>query len=408
MSLKKRDGFYWRDDIIAACIEVHGDKYDYSQVEEKISNMKDKISIICHKLNSLGVEHGLFKQPLNRHLKGRNCPICVGKNVTLGSDEILARAKKIHGNNYEYVSVERDDENKAFIVAICHHRDENGVEHGLFKQSYMHHVHRKQGCPICRYIKSAASNRRLLSKVIDLAKKVHGNKYDYSLIKTYENDRIPYPIKCIKHNHIFLQTFNNHIKNKEGCPICGMEKSALSRRYNLQKWIDLAIKKHGDKYGYDKVHETFENKDGIVHIYCRKHKYYFKQRKANHIFGQGCPICKESKLEIEISKFLEENHIKFIRQQTFDWLVNKKNMFLDFYIPEFNVAIECQGKQHFKEGGWTTDESEYLEIEQRDKLKRALCKENNIKLIYYSNLGIDYPYRVIEDKQVLLSEIKNA
>ena len=48
MELIKRNGFYWQEDIIAACKAVHGDKYDYSQVEEKISNKDDKITIICH------------------------------------------------------------------------------------------------------------------------------------------------------------------------------------------------------------------------------------------------------------------------------------------------------------------------------------------------------------------------
>ena len=37
-----------------------------------------------------------------------------------------------------------------------------------------------------------------------------------------------------------------------------------------------------------------------------------------------------------------------------------------------------------------------------------LCKENGIKLLYYSNLGISYPYEVFENKNILLKEIRNG
>lgn len=35
------------------------------------------------------------------------------------------------------------------------------------------------------------------------------------------------------------------------------------------------------------------------------------------------------------------------------------------------------------------------------------CDEHGIKLLYYSDLGIEYPYKVYEDKEELLKEILN-
>lgn len=64
--------------------------------------------------------------------------------------------------------------------------------------------------------------------------------------------------------------------------------------------------------------------------------------------GQGCPFCNESKLEEEMKLFLNKNGIKFERQKTFDWLKNIKSLKLDFYLPDYNTAIECQGIQHFE------------------------------------------------------------
>jgi len=86
-------------------------------------------------------------------------------------------------------------------------------------------------------------------------------------------------------------------------------------------------------------------------------------------------------------------------------------MELDFYIPELNIGIECQGKQHFQPvdfGGkgeeWANQH--WVETMQRDDRKRILCAANGVKLLYYSDLDIRYPYEVFTDKQLLLNEIK--
>lgn len=38
-------------------------------------------------------------------------------------------------------------------------------------------------------------------------------------------------------------------------------------------------------------------------------------------------------------------NIKYERYKKFSWL-KKQN--LDFYLPDYNIAIECQGIQHFE------------------------------------------------------------
>lgn len=48
-------------------IQVHGDKYDYS--ESKFSASKNKFTVICK-------EHGPFKTTAANHLKGKGCPLC--------------------------------------------------------------------------------------------------------------------------------------------------------------------------------------------------------------------------------------------------------------------------------------------------------------------------------------------
>ena len=47
------------------------------------------------------------------------------------------------------------------------------------------------------------------------------------------------------------------------------------------------------------------------------------------------------------------------------------------------------------------------EIQKRDENKKKLCEENGVKLLYYSNFSINFPYEVITDKNKLLKIIKD-
>lgn len=75
---------------------------------------------------------------------------------------------------------------------------------------------------------------------------------------------------------------------------------------------------------------------------------------------------------------------------------------LDFYLPDYNVAIECQGEQHFKpvdfDGkGKEWAERSYKENVRRDEYKQKLCIENGITLLYYSDIISNSVYNNINN-----------
>lgn len=86
---------------------------------------------------------------------------------------------------------------------------------------------------------------------------------------------------------------------------------------------------------------------------------------------------------------LNKNHIEYIHQYRNLEILGKQS--LDFYLPKFNIAIECQGEQHFKPIQYrseqmmngTTKEKRLLENKNRDTKKKEKCKQNNIRLLYY-------------------------
>lgn len=86
----------------------------------------------------------------------------------------------------------------------------------------------------------------------------------------------------------------------------------------------------------------------------------------------------------------------------------KKHKTLRFLFTEYNIAIECQGLQHFKPIEWFGGIEAFKSLVERDKLKKNLCEEHNVKIIYYSNLDIQYPYKVITQEAELIKEIKGC
>ena len=94
-------------------------------------------------------------------------------------------------------------------------------------------------------------------------------------------------------------------------------------------------------------------------------------------------------LEKKVEKFLLENNIKYEKQKKFDWLKFKSFLFLDFYLPEYNVAIECQGDQHYKEGFFSKGQRGLDIIRKRDLIKKIQCQKNKINLLYFARTKFD-------------------
>ena len=222
--------------------------------------------------------------------------------------------------------------------------------------------------------------------------------YDFSKA-TYTNNKTKILVVCPEHGEFWMRP--NDLLNGHGCPKCGKPHS----KYTVQDFIEKARRVHGDKYDYSKV--EYIDAGTKVKIICPKCGE-FLQTAREHLRGHGCPKCKSWKLEDEVKTFLEEHQINYLFQHTFPWLKNKTGVqTLDFYLPDYNVAIECQGKQHFGIGGWVKCESDFDDIYARDQRKKTKCLENNITIFYYSNLHILYPYKVYEDLEILLKDIQN-
>ena len=378
------------DNFINRAKEVHGNKYDYSKSVYK--GVHDKICIICP-------EHGEFWQEANNHLHGKGCPKCKYEKIAddrkYTTEQFILKAREVHGWKYDYSKVDyKDSHTKVCIICPIH---------GEFWQKPDNHLN-GWGCKKCGDKSASDKKRKTKEEFIKKAREIHGDKYDYSKVD-YKNDRTKICIICPEHGE-FWQTPNNHYKY--GCDKCGDKTISEKQTLTTEEFIEKARKVHGDKYDYSKV-EYINNKKPVC-IICPKHGEFW-QTPNNHLRGNGCPTCNESKLENEMREFLKENGINYESQKSFKWLKYKNKLKLDFYLPEYNIAIECQGKQHYESKDCFGGEEEYIEIVERDLVKHNKCIENGISIIYYTNLkeGIVNKFlnETVFNKNDVLKLIKN-
>ena len=358
-------------DFIEKARNVHGDKYDYSKVS--YINAKTKVCIICK-------EHGEFWQTPAGHLSGRGCPICryiKSSNATRKTkDQFIKDSKMVHGEKYDYSKVEYKN-NSTKVCIIC-------PEHGEFWQRPDKHILRKQGCPYC-----SGNAKRDVDSFIKDAKRVHGDKYDYSK-SVYNGIHEKLCIICPEHGE-FWQAPNDHLHG-QGCPRCRGRKIWDARgRLSVEDVKKQLFEKYGDKYDYSLFTE-YENNRMKIPVICKSHGVFYVSVN-NHLRGRECPSCAHfiSRPEIEIYEYL----CNFIPKE--DIIRRDKsvlgNLELDIYIPKLKIAIEYNGLR------WHSEEFNKDKNYHLNKLLR--CNEKGIKLIQI------FEDEWIEKKEIVLKKIRH-
>ena len=146
--------------------------------------------------------------------------------------------------------------------------------------------------------------RKTTEQFVAEAKKIHGERYDYSKAE-YINARSKVCIICPKHGE-FWQLPSLHINQKCGCPECNGTK----KRTN-DEFIFKADKVHNGKYNYSNV--VYRNVNEKVCIICPEHGEFW-QTPYDHLQGHGCPKCsgrKQLTTEEFIQKSIEAHGMKY-------------------------------------------------------------------------------------------------
>ena len=137
-------------EFIEEAQQVHGDRFDYSEVE--YVNTHTPVKIRC---NQCGL---VFLQEPSSHLAGSGCPKCSKRQThkRVNQDMFIARAREVHGDKYDYSkTVYENMHSKVLIICPCH---------GEFYQRAQSHL-LGSGCPMCKYDAHMDRIRKMMEQI---------------------------------------------------------------------------------------------------------------------------------------------------------------------------------------------------------------------------------------------------
>ena len=332
----------------------------------------DKLPILCK-------IHGLFYKNYASHVsKASGCNKCgiINKKGKINFNTFIDTSLRVHGDRYDYSKIEPTQfftDRKVEIICKVHG--------SFFQRAYSHII--GSGC-----LKCSGRYSYTTEEFLEMCKKVHADRYDYSQV-VYIGNKSPIKIICKKHG-VFEQRPNNHLIG-EGCNKCGKESMAYISRLTYDKFLKKAKKVHKGRYeyiGFESEYTTVD--DTFIRVVCKKHGE-FKQKVHPHLGGAGCPSCNASKGEYRIKMWLDENNITYEPQKTFYNCINpdtKWKLRFDFYIPYKNLIIEFDGKQHFEMSNFCNDvelaKELFKKTKKHDQIKNEFVNNNKINILRIS------------------------
>ena len=309
------------NDGIEKLNKLHDYNFDFTGTKYK--NCRTKLLIKCKK-------HGIFYISYTQFKTKICCDKCISDKKLL---YYIDKANIIHENKYNYSKVIY--KNIMYkVTIIC-------PIHGDYIQSLSKHIHAKHGC-----LKCSGHEKKTTSQFIEEANEKHNNLYDYSET-TYINATTPVIIKCDIHG-TYKQRPSSHL-NGNGCKKCGTKRSTEHNTKNVNVFIDEAINKHGNKYNYSKVKETYVNGCSKVQIECEIHGF-FEQTPNGHLKSNGCFLCYGS-VKKTTDQFIEEANTK--HNNKYDYSISEYISSNDYISIKCNLhgIFEMRAIDHLKGHG---------------------------------------------------------
>ena len=376
---------------------------------EGYTKMSSKIKIRC---NICGhIFEPVASYFVNTDSGCKNCDLIKRSKNIKSFDERVKTIKDLTNNEYELLTYNGQKEKALFLHKKC------GKQYETLYQSFVYQNYRCE-----------CSRKRNRPFTLEELQELYKDK-DFKVIKVeYPNCKIT--IKCNKCNieHIKnKQMLDKDLKlsccrRKERQDILKLKKlKSIQYKKNLEEQKEYKKKKEGyikqlrNETKYYKYYTEFKaiHGDDIEikeKVYNTKEKFLVKCNICNHEWkanfkklreGKGCPLCKSSKGEKAINKYLIDNNYSFEREYSFkdseiqslrfDFAVNIKNKL---------YLIEFDGEQHFNiesQFGDKNKEDKYNKLIANDNRKNKYCKDNNIPLLRI-------PYWDINNIEKILSE----
>lgn len=205
--------------------------------------------------------------------------------------------------------------------------------------------------------------------------------------------------RCREHGVEFTITPTSALRgNKQICPRCKGQEQHARQRKPVKVFKQELKEKHR---GTIVARGAYVNTHTKIDFECKKCETLFCAEPNAVLRISGCPGCRTPKGELDIKNLLEDTGIAYQKQKTFKGCKDVRLLSFDFYLPDYNLLIEYDGKQHFEPIKFFGGETEYIKQVRRDAIKNNYAKENNINII-----RIPYTVTGRRLEQTILDELK--
>jgi very-short-patch-repair endonuclease len=242
-------------------------------------------------------------------------------------------------------------------------------------------------CPYCAKKKSCNNNHCKLCFEKSFASH-EKSKYwssknsDIKPRDVFKSSSKKYWFDCKKCNHSFHTALSDVI-NCYWCPYCSNPPQKLCNNNHCKLCFEKSFASHEKSICWSSKNNDVKPRDVFK---SSGKKYWFECDRNGHLFdmvlfsiinGQWCRFCV-NKTEYKLYEKIQPLYPSLIQQFKQDWCKNINHLPFDFCIPEHNIIIELDGRQHFEQiSNWSSPEEQL----ENDKYKEKQANDNNYSVI---------------------------
>ena len=330
-------------------------KEDLKSKNIKIEPLEEYINSSTKILHKCLICGNTWKAIPNNILSGYGCSKCATFKRTKTTEEYKEELKS------KNINIECLEEYKGALTKIFHKCLICNYEWKIKPNTVLNGY----GCPACY------GNKRKTTE--EYKEELKSKNINIECLEEYKGANVKILHKCLTCNYKWRVTPIHILKGN--CPVCSKKKQKTTEEYKEElksKNINIEC-----------LEEYINSYTKILHK-CKKCGNEWKAIPSSILRGSNCPYCNFSHGEKTIENFLIENKIQFNSQKKFADCRDKLPLSFDFYLPELNIAIEYQGRQHYEAIEHFGGEKRLHLQRHHDWLKRKYCKDNNIILITIS------------------------
>lgn len=370
--------------------------------------------------------HGSYSIMVSNFYKGRRCPYCTARHGKVHPRDSFGQwlidefgddgIEKYWSPKNTLDPFKISKHNKKIVYMLCqnknYHNDEGGYP--ITCESF----YKGHRCSYC--------SKHIIHKLDSIGQYLIDTYGNDAIDKYWSNKNIINPFKLNKTNTtidiwIYCQEKDYHNDNSgykttansmylgNRCPYCNPFASHKVHPKDSFGSLYPEKAKYWSKNNNKSPYEVTPKNQTKYKFICEKCGEEFERTLGNmNRFDNGvvCLKCNSSQLETKTKNALEKYNVKYNIQVEYNGLIGLKggNLSYDFYLPNHNLLIECQGEQHEKFiPTFHKTEKDFKKQLEHDRRKKQYAKEHNIDLLEIWYYDIDN----IEEILLETLQIKN-